>query len=483
VSTPQQQVRHGFTYLLPVLVGNLAPIVTLPIFTRILRPADYGAWALATAYATFAAVFASLGLTSAYERNFFEQSDVRSQAALLYTLLGFVVVAMFLVGAATWLFQATIARNVIGDAAFGSLVVWTYCAVAITNVKAYYLIYFKNAEDASAYVKYSIAETILGTLASLTLVAWFHLGILGVVWGQLAASSLVTAALVVRFLRSHPPRFDVGLLSGGLRMGVPLIPRLFVNVAGNQLDKYLIGLVSSVSSVGLFTIGQRIANFAFAYMTALENVFVPQVYKRMFALGDTGGTEIGRYLTPFAYVSAAISLLIALFAEEALFVLTAPEFRGAASIASLLAVSYGLMFFRKQPQLLFRKATLTISAFSTIAVLINVAVSVPMIMAWGGLGAAAGALVAALLAGIAHYAISQRVYRIRYEAVPLAAVFGTLVLAGALAVALRELHVDYPVRLGAKLVCLAAYVWLGMQIGVITPGNLAMAKAAVWKVR
>ena len=49
MSTAQQQVRHGFTYLLPVLIGNLAPVLTLPIFTRILTPADYGAWALATA--------------------------------------------------------------------------------------------------------------------------------------------------------------------------------------------------------------------------------------------------------------------------------------------------------------------------------------------------------------------------------------------------------------------------------------------------
>ncbi len=483
MSTAQQQVRHGFTYLLPVLIGNLAPVLTLPIFTRILTPADYGAWALAMAYATLLTALSNVGLTIVYERNYFEQKDAAGRAVLLNSLLAFVVSMLVAGGAATWWFRSAIARVVIGDAGFGALVVWTYCAAAVTSVKAYYLISFKNAQDASAYARCSIGETILGTCASLVLVAWLQVGILGLVWGQLAASTTITVVLATRFQRAHPLTFDGALLSSGLRMGVPLMPRLFVSVAGNQLDKYLIGVVSSVSFVGIFAIGQRIANFAFAYMTALENVFRPQVYKRMFDLGDAGGREIGRYLTPFAYASVAVTLLVALFSEEVLVVLTAPEFHGAASIASLLAVSYGLLFFRKQPQLLFRKATLTISAFSTIAVLINVAVSVPLIMAWGGLGAAAGVLVATLLAGVIHYVMSQRAYRIHYEAAPLAAVFGTLVLAGAISVALRELHIDYVVRVAVKLVCVAAYLGVGVKIGVITRSNLAMARGAVWRGR
>ncbi len=260
-----QQVRHGVTYMLPVLIGNLAPIITLPIFTRILTPTDYGAWALATAYASLVTALSNVGLTSVYERNYFEQEDAAGRAVLLSSLLTFVASALVTAGAATWWFRLAIARAVIGDAGFGDLIVWTYCTTAVTSVKAYYLISLKNAQDASGYVRYSIVETILGTLSSLALVAWLQVGILGLVWGQLAASTTVTVVMFVRFLHTNQLGFDAALLSSGLRMGVPLMPRLFVNVAGNQLDKYLIGLVSSVSFVGLFTIGQRIGNLAFAW--------------------------------------------------------------------------------------------------------------------------------------------------------------------------------------------------------------------------
>ena len=479
----RQQVRHGLTYLVPVLVGNAAPLITLPIFTRVLGPADYGAWALAAAYAALAAGLSNLGLPTVFERNFFEQPDEASKARLLYSVLTFVTAVSAAAGLATWIWQGRIAALVIGDAAFGPLVFWSFVAAAVTMAKMYYLTYFKNASDAAAYVWYSVDETILGVIASLVFVLYIGTGVIGLVWGQLVASATVSLMLFVRFGRRHPLSFDRTMLRGALALGLPLTPRLFVNLAGNQIDKYLIGLVAGVHDVGLFTIGQRVANFAFAYMTALENVFVPQVYRRMFDLGDAGGREIGRYLTPFAYVSAAISLLIALFAVEALFVLTAPEFHGAYVIAALLAVAYGVMFFRKLPQMMFRRRTALISVFSTIAVVINVAVGVPLILRWGALGAAAGFLVSTLLAGVVHYAMSQRQYRIDFDFGALASVFALLIAAGAIVAWAGQAGLPYPVRLGIKAGLMGAFVIIGMATGVLSRSNFSIARGALWPAK
>jgi O-antigen/teichoic acid export membrane protein len=474
-----RQVRHGLTYLVPVLVGNAAPLITLPIFTRVLGPADYGAWALAAAYASLVAGLANLGLPTVFERNFFEQPDEASKARLLYSVLIFVTGASAAAGIGTWIWQDRIAAWLIGDAALGPLVFWSFVAAAVTMAKMYYLTYFKNASDAAAYVWYSVDETILGVVASLFFVLYARSGVIGLVWGQLVASTAVSLMLFARFRRRHPIDFDPAMLRSAVALGLPLTPRLFVNLAGNQIDKYLIGLVSGVHNVGLFTIGQRVANFAFAYMTALENVFVPQVYRRMFDLGDGGGREIGRYLTPFAYVSAAISLLIALFAEEALFVLTAPEFHGAYVIAALLAVAYGVMFFRKLPQMMFRRRTALISIFSTIAVALNIAVGVPMILRWGSIGAAAGFLIATLLAGVVHYVMSQRQYRIEYDFGALASMFGVLIAAGAVVAWAGQAGVPYPMRLGIKAGLLVAFAMVGVATGVLSRSNLAITRAAL----
>ena len=41
----------------------------------------------------------------------------------------------------------------------------------------------------------------------------------------------------------------------------------------------MLGLLSSLGGVGLYDIGQKIANTSFTFMTTIQNVFAPQVYK------------------------------------------------------------------------------------------------------------------------------------------------------------------------------------------------------------
>ena len=92
-------------------------------------------------------------------------------------------------------------------------------------------------------------------------------------------------------------------------------------------------------------------------MTAVQNVFSPQVYHRMFNLEDKGGESVGNYLTPFVYVSIIVALLIALFSEEVITILTPASYHGAIDIAIILSMFYGSLFFGKQPQLMFSKKT------------------------------------------------------------------------------------------------------------------------------
>ena len=62
----EQQIKNSFVYLIPVIVGNLIPLITLPIFTRVLTREDYGVLALAQVYAIFMTGLANFGLTVGY---------------------------------------------------------------------------------------------------------------------------------------------------------------------------------------------------------------------------------------------------------------------------------------------------------------------------------------------------------------------------------------------------------------------------------
>jgi O-antigen/teichoic acid export membrane protein len=465
--------------LIPAVAGNLIPLITLPIFTRILTPDDYGRWALAVAFSAFLTGLANFGLTLAYDRNFFEYPDGRRASELLYSLLGFVLAAYSACAIGTWLWRAEISRWLIGSADGGPLVFWVFAATGLSSLKAYYLAYLRNHGDAKRYVWFTMDETILTTVFSLVLVAWLRVGIIGLPWGQFAAASIVFSLLTIRFWRTLRPRFSAAILLDALKLGYPLTPRIFLGVLSNNFDKYLVGMLASVGSAGVYTIGQRMSYLVFAYMTAMENVFAPEVYRRMFDGGPAAGRGIGRYLTPFAYISFAVALIVSLFAEEALFILTPREYHGAIPVVNLLTLFYASMFFAKQPQLVYARKTFLLSVLTMISLAMNVAFIFLGVKALGLVGAAVGTLGSGLIGVALYNAIARRYYRIEWEIGKLAAAGGLLVFGSGAVLLMAQTDVSYGVRLAVKLLALSAYAALGWRLDILTPGNVRAAWSVV----
>ena len=475
-TSKSQQVRNTTLYLLPVVLGNLVPLVTLPVFTRLLTTEDFGAWALANAYSVVIGGLATVGLPITYDRNFFEYRDGRQRSQLLYSVVAFSAASFAAFLVLTWVLRAPITGWLIGDLSYQRVLVWSLGAVAVANLKNFYLAFLRNSEQAAAFSMYTIGERLLSAGLTLAFVAWLRIGVVGLVVGQLLATLIVLIIMAARLLRTLPPAVDGRLLGDSLKLGLPLMPRVLFGVIGNNVDKYLIGQVASLGGVGIYSIGQRVAAIGFTYMTALQNVFGPQVYSRMFAGGATAGASIGRYLTPFAYASTVIVFLIAVFSEEILTVLAPAAYHGAIPIITILSLYYGIQFFAKMPQITYARKTHLLSVLSALSSALHIACGAAGIWLLGTVGAAWGVLTAGLILAMITFVVAQRCFRIEWESGPMTAIFGLLFASALVTIALRGLGVPYPTLLVVKLLAVTAFLWLGTRLHVLTAGNLALVR-------
>jgi O-antigen/teichoic acid export membrane protein len=480
MSSKETQIRNGAIYMAPVLISNLLPLLTLPIFTRILTKEDYGVWALAQVYAVFVNGIANFGLTIGYERNFFEHKEINKVAGLLYSTLLFVFVAFAVCGVGTFLFKTQLSQWIIGSTEHADILFWSYCATSVVGIKTYYLIYFKNTENAKAFAWYTIDESILGVCLSLFMVVYLRIGVIGLVWGQLLASCIIFTILSIRFVRILPVTFDWNALKDSLDISWPLTPRIFFGIIGSQFDKYMIGLLNTVGGVGVYNIGQKVANVVFTFMTAIQNVFAPQVYKHMFEMGEEGKESIGRYLTPFLYLSILVGLMIALFAEEVVSILTPNSYHEAIDIVIIFSMLFGSYFFGKQPQLIYAKKTHITSILTLVGIGLNVVINIPFIKTWGALGAAWGTFVAGLISGVVSFVVSQRYYKIHWEYKRICSIFLIFWGSAIVMIVLRNYGVSYAVRGVVKLVSLASYAYLGFKINILTKQNYLLVKNMIF---
>jgi O-antigen/teichoic acid export membrane protein len=309
-------------------------------------------------------------------------------------------------------------------------------------------------------------------------VAYQGIGVIGLVYAQLCSGAIIFSVLSYKFITTLKPSFSKSIFIESLKISYPLTPRIFLGVISTQFDKYMIGLVASVGGVGIYSIGQRISNTIFVFMTAIQNVFSPQVYKKMFDLKEKGGEAIGKYLTPFAYVCISVALFVSLFSEEIISILTPPSYHGAIDIVIILSMFYGFMFFGKLNgnQLIFTKKTHITSLLTMASICLNVGFNIPFIMKWGAIGAAWATLLAGIISGLISFMVAQHYYKIRWEYKNLTMIYSLFMGSSIFMILMRSYGSAYEVRFVLKFVFVAAYLFLGFKLSVITRENILLIK-------
>lgn len=449
-------------------------LLTLPIFTYELSTSDYGILALTQAYGTFVIAVTNLGIPLSYQRNFFKyESDVKSSGQLLSVcqifLIGVSLVSLLL----TFLFEEAIAGLLLKTQAYPHVLVYGLMSMALKTNNQVYCNYLINKKNASAYSQFLILESVLALGLSLLLVLGCQQGLVGLLLAQIISSLMVLALMTMYIYRQVSPGWNYQLLKEAIHIGHPLSLRSFLGVLNSQFDKYMIGLLESMSQVGIYNIAHRIASVVFILMTSLGNIFTPHLYNTMFAHENNkqeGGRQLGPYLTPFAYASLFLALGIGAFAEEIVYLFAAPEFKEAGPIIMVLCLYFSLLFFGKVngTQIIWAKRSQVLMLTSLLGLVLNIVVNVPLIKRYGGLGAGLGGLCSQLLLGYwQHKRYGQRYFRIYLESLKLIEMYGLVFLGMVLLLLLEEMGWGYEWRLILKLSLMLVYVCLGWKRGYV----------------
>ena len=478
-----QQIHNLIIYIIPTGLRSLLPFITIPIFTRILTPEDYGSLGLAMIYAIFMSGLANFGVSLAFERNYFQyQDNSQKLSQLFYSCLVFVIVNFVFLFILTYLFKDNISLFLTGSEQHGILILTAFSANFFLNIaNSFYFIYFKNQEKAKTYTKYMILNSLLNFTISLFLIAYLRVGVIGIVIAQLITGVSLFIFLLNIFLMKLPFSLDKKIFFESLKISYPLTPRIFFGVLGSQFDKYMIGLLATIGGVGVYHIGKRLAELVSVFMKTLQDVFNPQVYQRMFGKHEQGSESIGRYLTPFLYISILVAFCIALFSEELITVLTPVSYHGAISIVTILSMYFGFMFFGKitGTQLIYTKKTHITSLLTIFAIGINIALNIPLIMKFGAIGAACATLLAGLISVIVSFIVAQHYYKIHYEWIKIIWIMGTFSIGSTFVAIIHLLDAPYSWSFIVKMTSMGIFLNLGFKYGILSKENITIARSII----
>jgi O-antigen/teichoic acid export membrane protein len=431
----------GAAYTAASILSKVIALVLLPLYTRYLTPADYGAAEVMFAAVVTASIVVRFGLIEAILR-FYYQADEDPAAVVRSTFAGLFWMATL--GALVLLPFATPIAEALLDpkpAEVGQMADLTRIAIGglwVLTMSEFMLTLFRLEERARAY----FATTILNVLATIALtvvlVVGFEDGAQGLLIGSYATGAAFVVGLIVLQWRRLSLRFDPALLRRLFRFGLPTMPAEVSLYLLNFVDRLIIVRSLGLAEAGLYSLAVKFAQAVNVLVRGFQLAWPPLAY----SIRDEDEAR-GVYATVVTLFAAACAWIVAgmwLFSRWIVRALADPKFFDSYEAIGLVSTAVTLYALYLVLVVILGRTGRTEFNFPAAlgALAANVVLNLLLVPPLGIVGAGL-ALVASYLVVLGlMYAFTQRLFPVPYEwgrLLRVVAIVAVLVGAGELLVA------------------------------------------------
>ncbi|OGC11383.1 hypothetical protein A3K48_02565 [candidate division WOR-1 bacterium RIFOXYA12_FULL_52_29] len=466
----EKNIRNIIIYTAPNFVGYALSLITMPIMTRLLRPADYGIIIMANLFPAIAVGLLTFGLVSATQRNYFqyrldkERLDglVVSSQVFLYFMLSVSSIAVFFL-------KDDISRLIIGQSGYGHAVLAAYLGVYFAYIITFYLTILQGMEKAKLFAVVMIVQNTLISLLNLFYVGILKMSYMGPLLSTLTVNFFLTIVIALIFNSGFSFKINLRILGENLLFGLQLVPKVLTGFVNRFFDKYLLNNMLSLSAVGIYNIGQNIGVIIFNLISAVWNSFQPVFYREVFDKGAAAARPVGRLFTVFLYLTMVPVMMAVIFAREIIMIMAPPSYYSAIPVIIIIACAYASNIFGVFVglQYAYTKKAYLIFPITILGTLANVAANIVLIPRFGLIGGALSFLTSYLVLNFTLAVIGQRLYKVDYEWGHIFPLYALVY--GASSSILYLQMIDYPFLLlmPIKLAFFGVFLFIGYQAGIV----------------
>ncbi|HKS27276.1 MAG TPA: flippase [Pyrinomonadaceae bacterium] len=461
-------------------VTRIAGLILLPIYTRILTPADYGRLALLVLVSTIISLILEFGMRSAFFRFYFQHEEVEVRRRLTGTALIFLLGAALIILAPLFLSISYLSLPLFKDAALLPLIQIVLIGTFFDLGSIIPFSIFRAEQRATQYAALSLMRFFINTILNIVAVVVLRWGVEGIIYANLLTSILFFLICLVLTLPSIRWTIDFGLLKRLLVFGLPLVPAYLAGWALTFSDRFFLERYADLSQVGVYAIGYSIASVLNMVMGWFNTAWLPYCYS---VAEQPGAKEFyARMLTYALTLFTLVAIGLSLFSPEVLYLLATPSYYGAARVVPLVTLAY--LFYEANYLIAFgldlTGKTSYYGLIVGIAAVLNLLLNFSLIPPFGMMGAAWATALSYMSLMVLAYVIVRRIYPVRYEKVRLLKLSLTsvgLFLAG-MSLKTGRLWVD----LGVGAAVILSWLAILYFTRFFTERELATARAATHSV-
>jgi Membrane protein involved in the export of O-antigen and teichoic acid len=394
-----------------------ATFLTLPIYTRLLTPAEYGIWSyILTALGLFSGILI-LGGDSAFARYYFEAKTDEERQSVTSTWLGFLFAWSLLVVAVMLPLTPLLSRWSFESASHASLFALALLSAPLSLLNSLCGQALRNTFKPRLFIALNLASTLLTLGLSLWGLLGMKLGLAGLLGGALLAQAIIAPIRLWTIRALLRPRFSGRLLKDLLAYGLPLVPVSLAYWIFVSSDRVVLGKLSSLEQVGLYTVASNLAGALSVLQAALAMAWSPHALRLFERSPEEASAMYGRMLNYVLLGFGIVAVGLSAFAHELVVMMATPAFLAASLAIAPLALGIVAQATTQVTALgiSLRKKTGYLALYAWLAALLNLGLNLLLIPRWGMVAAAWTTAAAYVLLTLAYFATSQRLQPIVWD--------------------------------------------------------------------
>lgn len=310
----------------------LLQLVQVAVLARLLAPADYGLMAMVSVVLGFAAIFADMGMNSAYVQR--QNVSVKERSSLFWLNVG-------MSGALTLLVVvlSPLLARWFGDVRLTPLLMLAASTFIISALGQQVRMSAEKALNFRPVMLLEVAASLIGFVAAVA-TAWAGWGVYALIVGGIVGSASGTALAWVFLADGWLPlwRFKLADVRSYLGFGGALVANNLVNEANSSIDLLLGGRMLGATALGLYSMPRNI-------VLQIQGMVNPIITRVGFPLIAQVQDDIPRVraiylktLNMTAATNAPLYIGLAFFTPEVVRIVLGDKWLGATDLLRLLAV-------------------------------------------------------------------------------------------------------------------------------------------------
>lgn len=423
-------IKDSVIYGLSTFFARVVIFLLLPLYTRLLKPEDFGVIEILTIFGNFINVTVALEISQALVRHYPDAPTKDDKLAYATTSFWFTVFAYTVFLAACSLLSRTLSFLLLSEADRQGI--FLISLVATWCYGLFYLVQNQLRVELRS-MQYAISNLVMNLIAigsTLILVLVWRWGVIGVAAGQLIGN-MVGCILSIYFARNnYLLSFDWIKLKEMLSFSWPLVLSSVGSAGILYANRFVLGDLLALSDVGLLSVAYRVVAPINLLVISVQNAATPIIYS------DYRKPDAPRELARVFHFFMAMALLafvtMSLFSQELFKLMASREYQSAVSTTPYLVASAlvaGMTLFT--PGLYIGKNTMLVAGINILGGILTIVFSYILVFALGLNGAAIATLLGNAFVFFLSMRFSQKYYQVPYNfgRVSVAILFSILILA------------------------------------------------------